>query len=243
MLSFYVIKIGCCGFQKSRKEYFKHFKLVEIQETFYDIPKLERMEKLRNEAPQDFEFTVKCFQGVTHPQTSPTWKRSKIKPTEEHGFLKPTRAVFESWEKTLEICKVLKSKICLIQLPASFNDNEENLSNAKKFFSEIQKDDINIAIELRGWQEENIKKLCEEFDLINCTDLFASMPVYLSSKKILYTRLHGSPPGKKMYSYKYTDKDLNLLKKKVIEIEATDKYVLFNNIFMFDDALAFSKML
>jgi len=238
-----VIKIGCCGFQKSRKEYFKNFKLVEIQETFYNIVPDERLKMLRMEAPHDFEFTVKCFQGVSHPPSSPTWKRSNVKPSNEHGSLKPTKAVFESWEKTLNACKILKAKICLIQLPSSFRDTEENINNAKKFFYEIVRDEIKIAVELRGWKEEYIKALCEEFDLIHCTDLFASEPRYLSSSNILYTRLHGSPPGKKMYSYKYSIDDLKVLKTKITDINASEKYILFNNIFMYEDALSFSKLL
>lgn len=237
------MKIGCCGFQKSRKVYFEKFKLVELQETFYDLPSIERMLSLRKEAPSDFEFTVKCFQGVTHPASSPTWKRSKIKPSPNHGFLRPNKEVFDAWERTLELCEALEAKICLIQLPASFSDDEENTKNARRFFSEIDRNGLKIAIELRGWKEENILKLCESFDLIHCVDLFASKPLFLSSSKIVYTRLHGSPPGKKMYSYKYSDDDLKLLKKKLDEIEANEKYVLFNNIFMFEDALRFAQMI
>jgi len=44
---FIVIKVGCCGFQRNRKEYYKIFKVVEIQETFYNIPATERMKELR----------------------------------------------------------------------------------------------------------------------------------------------------------------------------------------------------
>jgi len=242
---FIVIKVGCCGFQRNRKEYYKIFKVVEIQETFYNIPATERMKELRKEAPADFEFTVKCFQGVTHPPSSPTWKRSKIKVDEssKYGNLQPSKEVFDSWEKTLEICKILDSKICLIQLPASFRDSHENINNAEQFFSSINKNEINIAIELRGWSEENIKTLCEKFDLIHCVDLFAGKPLYLSTKEILYTRLHGSPPGKKMYSYKFTLNDLNILKENVDKIYAKQKYILFNNIYMFEDAKEFQKII
>jgi len=240
-----IIKVGCCGFQRSKEQYYKELKLVEIQETFYKIPNEDRMKKMREEAPKDFEFTVKCFQGVTHPVTSPTWKRSNIKidKNSKYGNLQPSEEVFKSWEETLKICKILNSKICLIQLPSSFKDNKENIDNAKNFFLNIKRNDLSIAIELRGWKEENILKLCEEFDLIHCTDIFASFPTYFSSKKIAYLRLHGSPPGKKMYNYKYTDKDLLNLKEKIEKLELKEVYVLFNNIYMFDDALKFKKML
>lgn len=239
------MKVGCCGFQRSRKVYYENFRIVELQETFYDLPKKERMISLRNEAPKDFEFSVKCFQGVTHPPNSPTWKRSKIKIDEKskYGNLQPSEEVFSSWNSTLEICKILQAKICLIQLPASFKDSRGNIENSRNFFSSIKRNGIKIAIELRGWTVENIKKLCEEYDLIHCVDVFASRPVHLSSEKILYTRLHGSPPGNKMYSYKYSDEDLKKLKGIIEEIKAEEKYVLFNNVFMFEDALRFKRLL
>ncbi len=35
------VKVGCCGFPGSRKDYFSQFKLVEVQQTFYKMPKLK----------------------------------------------------------------------------------------------------------------------------------------------------------------------------------------------------------
>jgi len=32
------IKIGCCGFPTSKEKYYKDFKAVEIQKTFYQPP-------------------------------------------------------------------------------------------------------------------------------------------------------------------------------------------------------------
>ncbi len=236
-----MIKVGCCGFQKSREKYFQTFKLVELQETFYDLPTEERIKKLREEAPEDFEFTVKCFQGITHPSTSPTWRRSKIKSNENYGDLKDTKEVLDAWNKMLKICKTLKAKICLIQLPASFKDDEKNIKNAFNFFSKIDRNNLEIAIELRGWSKENIRMLCEKFNLIHSVDPFASTPVIQS--KIAYFRLHGSPPGKRMYNYKYTRDDLLRLYEMIKKINASEIYVLFNNIFMFEDAIEFMNII
>jgi len=57
--------IGCCGFQVSRQKYFKEFQLVEIQNTFYKLPWLETAVKWREQAPVDFEYTMKAWQGIT----------------------------------------------------------------------------------------------------------------------------------------------------------------------------------
>ncbi|MCD6411777.1 MAG: DUF72 domain-containing protein [Thermoplasmata archaeon] len=238
-----IVKVGCCGFARGMERYFKEFKLVEVQQTFYKIPKLDTIEKWKRRAPEDFEFAVKAFQGVSHPAKSPTWRKSgiELKGDEKYGYLQSSEEVFESWRKTLEVCKILDTKVCIIQLPKTFN--EEMKENAENFFSKIERDGLNIAIELRGWKDESIRELCEKFDLIDCRDPFSSMPTFLSSKGIAYFRLHGSPPGKKMYSYKYTNDDLMELKRKIESIDAKEVYVLFNNVYMFEDAKRFMKLL
>ena len=240
-----MIKVGCCGFAKGKSIYFRTFKLVEIQQTFYRLPKLGTVRKWREESPPDFEFSVKAFQGISHPVKSPTWRRSNVVLTgrEKYGNLQPSEDVFKAWERTLEICDELRAKVCLIQLPKSFRDTPINIENAKQFFSSIEKGKLDIAIELRGWHDINIKRLCEEFDLIDCRDPFASMPAYVNKKGIAYLRLHGSPPGTRMYRYSYTDADLLKLKEKIENLNAKCTYVLFNNVTMFDDAERFKKII
>ncbi|MEM2991413.1 MAG: DUF72 domain-containing protein, partial [Halobacteria archaeon] len=43
------LKIGCCGFPKSKKLYYQHFSTVELQNTFYSLPKLEFVERWKAE--------------------------------------------------------------------------------------------------------------------------------------------------------------------------------------------------
>ena len=241
------IHVGCCGFALGKKKYFQTFSLVEVQSTFYKFPQLKTVQKWRNEAPDDFVFTVKCYQGITHPITSPTWRRSGLKETEleklreKVGFLKPSKEVFSFWKRTLEICKILQSPICLIQLPSSFKENEENFLNAETFFENIERDDIAIALELRGWSENGFKSLCKKFDLISCVDLFVSKPLWFSRKKIGYFRLHGSyERGRINYKYKYSVSDFKNLEREIKNLKKLKEiFLLWNNIYMKEDALRF----
>ncbi|RLF56729.1 MAG: hypothetical protein DRN25_07590, partial [Thermoplasmata archaeon] len=130
---------------------------------------------------------------------------------------------------------------CLIQLPKRFKDSRENIENARNFFSSIDRDGIEIAVELRGWSDENIEKLCRDYNLIDCRDPFASKPAYLN--EIAYFRLHGSPPSDKMYRYQYTEEDLHKLEDYIKNLDVGEIYVLFNNIYMFEDAKRFQKIL
>lgn len=68
------ILIGCCGWSEARGKYFRDFPGVELQTTFYQPPSPELAKKCRLEAPPGFSFTLKAWQLITHPATSPTYR-------------------------------------------------------------------------------------------------------------------------------------------------------------------------
>ncbi|MEM0085010.1 MAG: DUF72 domain-containing protein [Candidatus Methanomethylicia archaeon] len=238
------VYVGCCGIPGGLEKYSREFRVVELNNTFYKLPKLETVDKWVKKVPENFIFCVKAFQGITHPITSPTWKKSGIKDLDrlkdKVGFLKPTNEVFEFWRQTLEVCKALKARVCLIQLPESFRENEENLRNIDLFFSNIERG-VSIALELRGWSKGKFKEVCEKHDLISCVDPLKDEPLHFSKNNIAYFRLHGL--GKKMYNYKFTDEDLQKLKNIIKGLKVSECYVLFNNIYMYDDAKRFMQLM
>lgn len=242
-----MLYVGCCGIPGGLERYSQEFKTVEINSTFYKLPQTKTAERWRSVVPNDFIFCVKCHQGVTHPIRSPTWRRSGLKEEElerlrgKVGFLRPTKEVLEFWNKTLEICKILKARICLIQLSRSFKENEENLRNAGKFFSRVKRNGVNIALELRGWSKERFAQLCEKFDLIQVVDPLIEMPTYVG--KISYFRLHGSYEGGRInYKHRYSDEELRKIKKIVLSVRTKETYVMFNNVFMKEDARRFLEL-
>jgi len=241
------LKVGCCGFPTSMSRYFSEFKLVEIQATFYRIIWDKTLKRWRESAPNDFEFTVKAFQGITHDVNSPTWRKSNIKEykslKDKVGYLRPTSEVLSFWSETLKAAKILRSNIILIQLPRSFRDTKENINNASNFFEKITRGDIRISIELRGWSKTSRKALCEEYDLIDVVDPFGDSPAYVGD--VLYFRLHGKYTGTKIiYNYRYSTEELKSLKEIVIKYfeEGVKRiYVLFNNSYMYEDAKRFMR--
>jgi uncharacterized protein YecE (DUF72 family) len=66
------IKVGCCGFVVAQKKYFSLFDLIEIQQSFYQMPKIETAQKWHSAAPAGFQFTMKAWQLITHEPSSPT---------------------------------------------------------------------------------------------------------------------------------------------------------------------------
>jgi len=233
-----MVKVGCCGFPTNKKEYFKKFSLVEIQSTFYEIPaRIETVKKWREEAPRDFEFTIKAFQVITHDSKSPTYKRLKRKfgNPKNYGFFKNTKEVFDAWEMTREVAKALNSKIIVFQSPASFRPEKENIDNFRRFFKKIKEKNFISVWEPRGnWPEDLIRGLCKELNLVHCVDPFKQKPLF---GKINYFRLHGKP-GYNL-RYEYTEKDLKELLKFC---DKKENYVLFNNLSMAKDAFRFQKL-
>lgn len=233
-----MVKTGCCGFSKGRKEYFRHFALTEVQQTFYKMPKLETAAKWREEAPPDFEFTMKAPQLITHPSNSPTYRKAGIKPgpgkESNYGFFRPTEEVYQAWDQTKLFAQALDCHVVVFQCPPSFTETPEHIDNLRNFFKPLQGSGFTLVWEpRRGWTEETIKSLCEELGLVHCVDPMMSTSLY---GKPRYFRLHGGA----RYRHRYTEEELAHLK----EIATTeDTYVLFNNLNMFNDALAFKQLI
>jgi len=203
------IKVGCCGFARSKPQYFKEFSVVEIQQTFYQPPKPETVKKWQQEAPGGFEFTLKAWQLITHKPTSPTYRRLRENICDQklskYGFFQPTSEVFEAWHRTLEIARILKVKVVIFQCPASFTPTRSNKQNMREFFRTINRGKLIFCWEPRGdWKTGEIKELCEELNLVHCVDPFVRESVYGS---IRYYRLHGIGG----YRYRYTESDLKNL--------------------------------
>ena len=234
-----MIKVGCCGYPVSKKKYYENFNVIEIQKTFYSLPSVELVLKWKEEVPHDFEFTIKAWQLITHEPSSPTYRKAKVSipdaKKESYGSFKPTDEVFKAWEETEKIARALEAKIVVFQCPASFKPTNDNKNNLIKFFNSLDRKKFIFAWEPRGkWTDEEIKALCKELNLVDCVDPFKRKATY---GEIKYYRLH----GKGGYRYKYSDEELS----ELLEFAKTDKptYVMFNNVYMFDDALRFKALL
>jgi uncharacterized protein YecE (DUF72 family) len=229
--------VGCCGFVVAQEQYFRLFKVIEIQQTFYQLPRLRTAEKWRKAAPDDFEFTLKAWQLITHEPSSPTYRRlgTKIEPAEmgEYGSFRSTAAVKDAWARTAMFARALGAKIVVFQCPASFRATKEHVGNLRAFFAGIDREGLQFAWEPRGaWPNRLVKDLCGELDLIHCVDPFRSEAQH---GEIQYFRLHGVTG----YQYRYNDGELERLKRWV---EDKSTYVLFNNNWMKEDALRFLEM-
>lgn len=231
------IYVGTCGFPKSRRAIYEALDAVELQETFYNMPNPERMAKLRQEAPQ-FRFTAKVFQGLTHPPGSPTFKRTRgFKPGEKHGLLKPTGENLELWQRFLEAVAPLKPEVLVFQTPPSLRPEPYIYD----FFASVV-GGVKIAWEPRGetYRDPALIRRVAELGVIIAVDPLRREPPPGFTR---YFRLHGLGGGEVNYRYRYTGEDLSRLAGILTSLGSGEAYVMFNNVYMYEDALALKRLL
>ncbi|HEX2294170.1 MAG TPA: DUF72 domain-containing protein [Actinomycetota bacterium] len=231
------VLVGCCGLAGRQADYYREFPVVEVQRTFYQLPRLSLAQKWRREAPDEFAFTMKAWQLVTHRCESPTYRRV----TEElpgsaaaYGDFQDTYEVNAAWERTLDWARALEAPIVVFQCPKSFRPTVVSVRNLRSFFERVERAGIAFVWEPRGWPGELVAGLCEELDLVHCVDPLVDETQWGA---FAYHRLHGLPAYR--YRYRYTDEDLERIHAAAgAELDAgrDHVYVMFNNWWLHDDA-------
>ncbi len=234
------IRIGCCGFPVSLPKYAQHLSLVEVQKTFYKLPRWDTLKRWRDQVPSDFVFTLKVPQLITHPPSSPTYRRARLQiPPEFHhryGFFRPTDEVFQAYEQTLRAAEILQSPVLVFQTPARFSETPEHVDNLYAFFRRIPRGPYTLAWEPRGtWSQETLKRIFHDLQLVHIVDPFKDTTL---TPEFVYYRLHGRGEG---YRYSYSDEELQELRRKIPEA-AREAYILFNNTDMWNNARRFQTL-
>jgi uncharacterized protein YecE (DUF72 family) len=238
-----MIRIGCSGFPVAQARYASLFSAVEINSSFYQLPRLETAERWRKTTPPGFEFTLKAWQLITHPPTSPSYRRLS-KPISDrkrnrYGSFLPTLEVRDAWQKTLAIAQALKASVILLQTPGTFVPTADNVANVRQFFRWAPRGSSRLAWEVRGsWSVSLLAQLCREHQVIHAVDPLKATPV---SSALNYFRAHGAYEGRRIVAnHRYADSELKRIK------EACDKpvnYVFFSNLTMFEDAKRFAQLI
>lgn len=230
------VKAGCCGFRMARAAYTALFPVVEVQQTFYQPPRVETLARWRGEAPRGFEFTLKAWMLITHEARSPVYRRLKRALTDEEregcGGFRESPIVREAWEVTRACASALGARRVLFQCPASFRPTAENVARLRAFFGSAERGRLRFLWEPRGeWPDALVGALCAELDLVHVVDPFKART---ATPRECYFRLHGRRSGR----YSYEAGELGELLSMLPRGRRTS-YVLFNNVRMREDAARF----
>lgn len=191
--------------------YAKHFKTVEINNSFYRLPKKETLKKWHGQTPGNFRFTMKGSRYITH--------RKKLVDDEN------MRSALKNFYDTVE---VLGGKLgCILwQLPGNLHHNDEKLD---AFCSRLSTDFKNV-MEFRhdSWFTEPVMEILSNHQVSYC---IISAPddlpedIYVTTDTA-YVRFHGK---KQWYNYDYSEDELRDWSSKIKNLSAARVYLYFNN--------------
>ena len=236
------MKLGMCGFTIGAKAYFKQFRVVEVQQTFYDPPPVATLEKWRSDAPPDFEFTMKAWQVITHSGTSRTYRRLRRpfsdRERDEAGGFRLNDTTLAGWKITLECQAALRATAILFQCPPSFRPTDENVSAMRRFLRTIDRPiGVRLLWEPRGaWPDDLVISLCRDLDLVHTVDPFIRPSL---TPELLYWRLHGN----KSHYANYTDDELRQIIAWIPKKDTVETYVMFNEVPRVKDVKRFRELL
>ena len=211
------------------------FDTVEINSTYYRIPRSENMQAMVRKTPANFEFVVKGFRGMTH---DPFDKRLETKPTQED-----VEGYFRKFNEALEpVKKDGKLGAVLLQYPVFFLPSHENKEYILK--SKDMLIDIPIVVEFRNraWAKPETFQFLKENGLGYCAVDEPKLPRLMPfvnevTSHIGYLRLHGrnpnwfNAPTSERYNYLYSDDELDGFIPEIEKMEKNSEksYIYFNN--------------
>lgn len=213
-----MIYIGTCGYSykdwvgpvypagtrdaNMLEHYCALFDFVEINSSFYHMPRLQLFESIVKRTPDRFRTAVKLFQGFTHME-SPDEKLAE-------GFSYSIQPLLESGRL-----------LCLLaQFPYSFHHTPENLDRLKLLRQWFPHVPINVEFRNSGWIRPEVAELLKKEDLgFVCVDepklkgLLGK--ILATTSQISYLRLHGrnaekwyGGEGSERYDYLYGRNEL-----------------------------------
>lgn len=195
------------------KYFSQHFRTVEVNYSFYHLPRPSTYQKWYQETPVDFIFALKVSRFITH--------------------IKKLKEVKEAWKTFLGNALGLKGKLgpILFQFPPNWKKDTLRL---KGFLGELQESDQKqrFVFEFRhpSWFSEETYQLFKKYK--NVSLCLADSPrwpfVEVITGDFVYIRMHG---GKILYTSNYSIKELKNWAEKIKKYlkQGLDTYVYFNN--------------
>lgn len=203
--------------------YAEVFDTVEVDSTFYAVPTAATIENWYKKTPENFTFSLKMPQAVTH----------------EHLLRESSFPIVTEFCERIRLLEE-KLAVVLIQLPPHFEANKENALALKNFLAWLPQD-ICFSIEFRhrdwlvDWTFEELKKnnvaLClVEGNWIPREMMFES--IGKTENDFAYIRFMGERDLVRFDKiYRAGDANLQMWKSEIEKIKAKTVYIYFSNFY------------
>ena len=186
------------------------FNTVELNSTFYHLPKDKTVKGWIRRVPDGFVYSVKAYREITHQK-----------------LLKDTEGIY----LLLHLLKPLEKKlgVLLFQLPPGIKFDRNLLLD----FCKALPGHYRFSIEFRdeSWFTEKTYDILCRYNVAFCISHMKKIKtIYWITADFVYIRLHGP---QKIYASSYSDEELyswtSFVEKQLNE--GKDVYVYFNNTF------------
>jgi uncharacterized protein YecE (DUF72 family) len=182
--------------------YAERFNSVELNNTFYRLPQLSMVESWKSQVPDNFRFSVKASQRITH------FKR--LKEAEEATKL------------MLDNLAALESQlgVVLFQLPPNMKKDRERLES----FLKILPHDLKATFEFRHptWFDDDVLELLREHNRPLCVSDTDDLPAHRIDKTADWGYL-------RLRRVIYQENDLKEWVKRIKAQKWSDIYVFFKH--------------
>ncbi|MDR3341210.1 MAG: DUF72 domain-containing protein [Treponema sp.] len=207
--------------------YAERFPTVELNFSYYRMPRAEQLARLLEKAGPTLTFAIKAHESLTHKIDPAAWQDS-------------AKAFLEALEP---VRKANRLEAVLFQFPYSFHYEPEKRRYLDKLLGQFQ--DVPAAVEFRNnqwYRNRVIEALRERNRALVSLDMpsVPGLPPTLDAvtAPLAYIRLHGrnqetwwGTDAAARYDYQYSDTELEAWKERIKRIVVTADKVLvyFNN--------------
>ncbi len=189
--------------------YARFFDTVEMNNTFYHLPKENTVKLWKDKVKKEFLFSVKASRFITH--------------------IKKLKNIREPLRLFLDRADLLKRKLgpILFQLPPSFKRDDKVLDG---FFKKLPKGyDYVMEFRNESWFKKDVYEIMRKYKVAFCIASMPKLPVVSEiTAPFSYIRMHG---GTELYGSNYSRDELRKWASKVKRFlrEGLNVYVYFNN--------------
>ena len=203
--------------------YAEIFDTIEVDSTFYAIPPASSIENWSKKTPENFTFSLKMPQEITH----------------EHALRESSFAILDEFCERIGELKE-KLGVVLIQLAPQFEASKENAQNLRKFLERLPRE-IRFAVEFRernwliDWTLEELEKnkvaLClTEGKWIPRELTFAAFQKLKTD--FAYLRFMGERDLTAFDKiYRHQDTNLQIWKEEIENLKARQIFAYFSNFY------------